>query len=1331
MLDWLAIWGISSAGGYLAKEVIGPLAKEALEDYTKDFFKESIKDYTGLSDQNIQKKLLGKALKEFVALVEEELEDADLSKQDVKQYTKPLKQYIKDKSIKAILGSAFKYGCKRIDTEKLAQTWIELNLLELPEGFDWHYIGKQYVKEVRTIIRESDDLRPIRDSQTLEAIAENTKPGIIPDFDLREYQEALLESYGNVKLDSLDTSGCAYNELKLWKIFIPQNVREVHDLMPEAIHELPKDDSQKLRESGQLQREIDKDELKRAKERYYQQPIKSVLDVIEDSQSYRYLVVLGDPGSGKSTLLQYLALEWAKTDLTTDSSLSIPLLIELRTYIRNCDSGQCNNFLEFCHQSSGAICHLNQHHLDQELKDGKVLVMFDGLDEVFDPEKRIDVITEIHRFTNRYPKVRVIVTSRVIGYKPQRLRDAEFRHVMLQDLESEQIQNFIEKWHKLNFTDQADKVRKQDRLQKAIETSYRIRELAQNPLLLTMMAILNRNQDLPRDRSELYNQSSRLLLHQWDVERALQEDHRVDPKIIDDEYKQHILRKVAYFMQGNQAGLAGNLISGEDLERIIKEELKLRDVNDPRAVAKVMINQLRTRNFILCFMGADYYAFVHRTFLEYFCAWEFVRKFEKTQDISLEHLKKQVFGQHWRDEYWHEVLKLIVGMIDSKKAGEIIEYLMAQDGEADEFDNLFLAAGCLSEVRNRYQIKSTDSELLNRFKDLIHDTIKYDYQKYLFDPDLIYGISIPAVVAVATHWQDHPDTLRLLQELARCDTDWLVRCKAIVKLAQGWQDNRDTLRLLQESARCDQHWYVRLTAIEQLAQGWHDREAWPTANQPWLWEFLCDRTLHDPYDANEEDKKLGLILRIKGNPRQVALNAILEYYPNHPDTLALLKKLARSDNDWKVRRTAICQLAKGYQDHPDTLPLLKKLARSDNDWKVRATAIEQLAKGYKDHPDTLPLLKKLARSDKDSSVRVTAIEQLAQGYKDHRDTLALLQKWARSDNDSSVRFTAIKQLAQGYKNHRDTLPLLQESARSDSDSWVRGKAIEQLAQGYQDHPDTLAILQESARSDTDSDVRGEAIEQLAKGYQDHPDTLAILQESARSDSDSDVRGTAIKQLAKGYQDDPDTLPLLQQSARSDTDSDVRGKAIQQLAQGYQDHPDTLPLLQEYARSDKDSDVRVTAIKQLAEGYKDHQDTLPLLQESARSDKDSDVRVTAIEQLAEGYQDHPDTLPILQESARSDTDSDVRGKAIQQLAQAWHDQPWLSQFLCDRTLHDPFDPDKDRDYERDDENYNPRQIALQAILKYYPNHSQSRSLLQDRAKHDPDPKLRKFAQKNLE
>jgi predicted NACHT family NTPase len=99
--------------------------------------------------------------------------------------------------------------------------------------------------------------------------------------------------------------------------------------------------------------------------------------------SCRYIVILGDPGSGKSTLLQYLALNWARTPLNNVISQPIPLLIELRTYKRDRNSGQCKDFLEFFHNGS-VICRLNQHQLHEQLKAGKVLVMFDGLDEVFD-----------------------------------------------------------------------------------------------------------------------------------------------------------------------------------------------------------------------------------------------------------------------------------------------------------------------------------------------------------------------------------------------------------------------------------------------------------------------------------------------------------------------------------------------------------------------------------------------------------------------------------------------------------------------------------------------------------------------------------------------------------------------------------------------------------------------------------------------------------------------------------------------------------------------------------------------------------------------------------
>lgn len=280
--------------------------------------------------------------------------------------------------------------------------------------------------------------------------------------------------------------------------------------------------------------------------------------------------------------------------------------------MRRREDKECNNFLEFFHQCSGAVHHLNQLELDKQLKAGNALVMFDGLDEVFDPGKREDVITDIHRFTNEYPDVQVIVTSRIIGYKPQRLRDAEFRHFILQDLDSEQIQDFIYRWHELTFTDAVDKVRKRERLQRGIAASKSITELAGNPLLLTMMAILNIKAKLPLDRSKLYKEVSKLLLHDWDNKRHLKPDERLE--IISLKHKQAMLRKLAYKMQTREKSFAGNIINKDDLEEIFSTYMQSIDIPLYKAIDKAskLKEQLHTRNFMLRSLGDDYYAFVQK-----------------------------------------------------------------------------------------------------------------------------------------------------------------------------------------------------------------------------------------------------------------------------------------------------------------------------------------------------------------------------------------------------------------------------------------------------------------------------------------------------------------------------------------------------------------------------------------------------------------------------------------------------------------------------------------------------------------------------------------------
>ncbi len=41
--------------------------------------------------------------------------------------------------------------------------------------------------------------------------------------------------------------------------------------------------------------------------------------------------------------------------------------------------------------------------------------MFDGLDEIFSKDIYGRVIKEIHTFSNKYPQVSIIITSRIVG----------------------------------------------------------------------------------------------------------------------------------------------------------------------------------------------------------------------------------------------------------------------------------------------------------------------------------------------------------------------------------------------------------------------------------------------------------------------------------------------------------------------------------------------------------------------------------------------------------------------------------------------------------------------------------------------------------------------------------------------------------------------------------------------------------------------------------------------------------------------------------------------------------------------------------------------------
>ena len=733
VVELLAAWGVKAAWS-----AFGPV----LEDLAKDVAKDAAKSYVGKCFGSVFSaarrepltKGAGRMVKELLDLLEYELGlDEETERDELIQMQRAAASFLKQETVREAIVSLLKEPQYQLDSAVLAQAWQDVqDAPVLREGFSWPKISKGFSRKAKEIRDSIPELKAIF-AQNLamkadEAVLDNLGPQ--PDFDLDRYSEALKERFGRLNLDCLDTDGAAYNAVRLWSVFVPQSVRECEKFQPRHL-ELPKGDEER------------QEQLRP----YFEQQPRPVLEVCADQQLQR-LVILGDPGSGKSTLLRCLALEWARDeDATQRATTPLPLLIELRDYNQwECPSGK--SFIAYLHHARNWH-RFNQNDLDSRLKTpGRVQLLLDGLDEIFDPKQRELAVNDIFRFSNDYPDARIILTSRVVGYRPEPLRDAGFRDFMLQDFNAGQIKEFLRIWHLITFSDQEEAERKRQRLAKAIADSRPIKLLAGNPLLLTLMAIINRKEELPRNRARLYEKAAELLLQQWDTEAKLLSDFPSLSEEIDLRAKAAILRKVALEMQ-TAGSKAANLIQGEKLIKLIEEYL-LTELRFPQArkAANALVEQLRQRNFILCFLGGDSYGFVHRTFLEYFCAAEFVDQFKERQTLKIDDLLA-LYDQHCREDDWQEVLRLICGQLDESFAGRIIEHLtglvdLENWDKKTPLTELVLATYCLGEIKNLSKFnENIGKKLLEKVVFCFLDTENNDDPRKIFDAGKTVAIAWP------------------------------------------------------------------------------------------------------------------------------------------------------------------------------------------------------------------------------------------------------------------------------------------------------------------------------------------------------------------------------------------------------------------------------------------------------------------------------------------------------------------------------------------------------------------------------------------------------------
>ena len=262
----------------------------------------------------------------------------------------------------------------------------------------------------------------------------------------------------------------------------------------------------------------------------------SVLDAVIQN---RWMVIKGDPGSGKSTFVNYLAnclatqqtamLEgWQEEEIDL-----LPIIVVLRDFAKSLPGNlpkqaQPRHLWDFVHtrlraQNLAASAKSILEILDK----GKAIVFLDGLDEVPTTEKRVFVRDAVHAFINRYSENRFLATCRVLSYQPPKTRDeADLRLVNFPEFElaafnDKQISTFIDGWYEeLSNLRTGTPEEAQDsahRLKTAIGQRPELRRLAQNPLLLTVMTLVNTHKGrLPDARAVLYRETIDILLWRWE-----------------------------------------------------------------------------------------------------------------------------------------------------------------------------------------------------------------------------------------------------------------------------------------------------------------------------------------------------------------------------------------------------------------------------------------------------------------------------------------------------------------------------------------------------------------------------------------------------------------------------------------------------------------------------------------------------------------------------------------------------------------------------------------------------------------------------------------------
>ena len=471
------------------------------------------------------------------------------------------------------------------------------------------------------------------------------------------------------------------------------------------------------------------------------------------------LFILGKPGAGKTTFCKHLAVREAKG---TGRINKVPIFVTLKQYA---DTGK--TLIEFINEQFD-VCDFPDAapFVEALLRDGKALVLFDGLDEVTkDDDGRNRVATEINQFSRKYSGCHIVVTCRVAATD---YSFEQFRYVEMAEFAPEQVETFVRQW----FLGMEENVGKADKMLAELEQHEGISDLTRNPLLLTLLCLnYDETMAFPTRRVEIYQDALDALMKKWDSSRGIKRGSAYGSLSLG--RKQEMLAELAYntYREGRyvferreiEPQLAEYVAGAPEVpERI--------DID-----GEVILQEIVAQHGLLAYRATDILSFSHRTFHEYFTAMQIVEN--RDADTFAELFK------HTADDSWREVFLLTASLLHKAAVGNFfrqfvqvlhkalrqrpntIRWLSQVAAATEKLDSSYQPAA----IRRYFiQVKASNPRLsisLQAPHDLDHTVRGLDLELTL-DNSLARSLTLALDLASFNPADQQPDFVRIL-DLAR------------------------------------------------------------------------------------------------------------------------------------------------------------------------------------------------------------------------------------------------------------------------------------------------------------------------------------------------------------------------------------------------------------------------------------------------------------------------------------------------------------------------------------------------------------------------------------